>query len=74
MSTEEARVSRSLEEEEERLRAAIQSDAQGLRDAVDELQAATLKRIDTRRAIARNPMLWLGGALVLGWMIGSRLK
>lgn len=61
-----------LRQEEERLRAAIRQDSAGLREAVDTLQTAAAQRMSLRRSIAQRPLLWLGGALILGWVIGSR--
>jgi len=74
MSFEGARVSGSLADEEARLRAAIRDDAEGLREAVDELQSVAKRRMSARHAIAKHPLAWLAGAVVLGWMIGSRFE
>ena len=63
-----------LREEEERLRAAILQDAAGLREAVDTLQSAAAQRISARRSIEKRPLAWLGGALILGWLVGSRSR
>jgi hypothetical protein len=73
MRPEEAKLT-SLDDEEARLRAAIRDDTEGLREAVDELQSAAKQRINLRHAIARSPLVWLGGALAVGWMLGSRIR
>ena len=62
-----------LAQEEERLRAAVRHDAAGLRQAVDTLQAAARKRIG-KYSIGHRPFTWLAGALMLGWMMGSRIR
>jgi hypothetical protein len=67
-------MSSSLDREEERLRAAIRRDTEGLRQAVDELQTAAQQRMSARHAISNHPMAWLTGAVVVGWIIGSRVK
>jgi hypothetical protein len=63
-----------LRQEEERLRAAIRQDTEGLREAVDTLQSAAARRFSARHSIEQRPLAWLGGALILGWVIGSRLR
>jgi hypothetical protein len=67
-------VGDSLEKEEERLRAAIRSDTEGLRQAVDTLQTVARRRVSARNSIRQHPIPWLTGALVFGWMVGSRLR
>jgi hypothetical protein len=67
-------VADSLEKQEERLRAAIRHDTEGLRQAVDELQSVARKRVSVRNSIRKHPIPWLTGAAVFGWMIGSRLR
>ena len=67
-------MSGSLESEEKRLRAAIRQDAAGLRDAVETLQSVAVRRISARHSIARYPYGWLAGALIAGWIIGSRSR
>jgi hypothetical protein len=55
----------------EHLRAEIRRDAAGLREAVQDLQRAA-SRASPRRAVSEHPLSWLLGALVLGWIVGSR--
>lgn len=66
-------MSASLDQEEERLRAAIRDDSEGLRQAVGELQAVATRRVSVRHAIGNHPLPWLAGAILVGWIIGSRL-
>ena len=63
-----------LHREEARLRDAVRRDAAGLREAVETLQSAAAQHVSVRHAIQQRPLIWLGGALMLGWLIGSRLR
>jgi hypothetical protein len=73
MRPEQAK-STSLDDEEARLRAAIRDDTEGLREAVDELQSAAKQRMSLRHAIGRSPLVWLGGAVAVGWVLGARIR
>lgn len=56
----------------EALEARIEREREALADALDELREQAREQIDLRRHVAERPLVWLGGAMLLGFMWGAR--
>lgn len=62
----------AITERRDALRRAVTRDYVELRRAVNQLQAVVRERADVPEHIARRPYPWIGGAFLLGLMLGAR--
>lgn len=54
------------------LEARIERERAALADTLQELRAETRRRLDVRRRVVERPSAWLGGALLVGFLIAVR--
>jgi len=65
-------VNTALTDRRDALRRAVTRDYVELRRAVRQLQTAVRDSADVPEHIARRPYAWIGGAFLLGLMLGAR--
>lgn len=54
------------------LEARIEQERAALADTLQELRAETRRRFDVRLRVVERPAAWLGGALLVGFLMGVR--
>jgi len=65
-------VNTAMMERRDALRRAVTRDYVELRRAVSQLKAVVRERTDVPEHLARSPYPWIGGAFLLGLMLGAR--
>lgn len=65
-------IQTELEKRRMQLRERVYQDYAELQEAIDSLNRVVRQRTDLRRAMLRRPMLWIGGAALLGFALGIR--
>jgi len=54
------------------LRGRVVEEERALAEALDELAVATRRSVDPSHWIREKPVLWMTGAVAVGWWVGSR--
>lgn len=55
------------------LEASVERERQDLRDAVQDLQVASLESVSPSHWVAQRPYLFVVGAFAVGFLLGTRL-
>lgn len=65
-------IQTELDKRRAQLRHRVHQDYTELQEAVDSLQRVVRQRTDIRRALLRRPLLWIGGAALMGFALAMR--
>jgi len=67
-------VKNNINEERAQILPKIEESEEELRQAVGELQVAVKRGVDPREWIVERPLVWLAGAVLVGFWLGYRTR